>query len=203
MRKMTTRRTFIKRTVLGTAAMSLGGILEGFSAKSYNNIIGANERIRVGAIGVNSRGLALACNFAKQENCEVIGLCDVDARALQKCYNAVQKIKKAEIGTYKDLRNLLENKKIDAVMTIFNAGDLNKSLLFGLGLKKLFTFSEGEISLDPQGGTSQDGADRIASARTVLEAHKTLMDVDEENVRKFEKVVDFVQKDLDRLNDKK
>ena len=97
----------------------------------------------------------------------------------------------------------LRAKKIDAVMTIFNAGDLNKSLLFGLGLKKLFTFSEGEISLDPQGGTSQDGADRIASARTVLEAHKTLMDVDEENVRKFEKVVDFVQKDLDRLNDKK
>ena len=52
----------------------------------------------------------------------------------------------------------LRAKKIDAVMTIFNAGDLNKSLLFGLGLKKLFTFSEGEISLDPQGGTSQDGS---------------------------------------------
>ena len=31
----------------------------------------------------------------------------------------------------------LRSKKIDAVMTIFNAGELNKSLLFGLGLKKL------------------------------------------------------------------
>ena len=29
------------------------------------------------------------------------------------------------------------------------------------------------------------------------------MDVDEENVKKFEKVVDYVQKDLDKLNDKK
>ena len=113
---MITRRNFIKRAVLSTAAVSFGGVLEGFSAKSYNNIVGSNERIRAGVIGVNSRGMALACNFAKQENCEVIGLCDVDARALQKCYNAVQKIKKAEIGTYKDLRNLLENKKIDAVI---------------------------------------------------------------------------------------
>ena len=29
------------------------------------------------------------------------------------------------------------------------------------------------------------------------------MDVDEENIKKFEKVVDYVQKDLDKLNDKK
>ena len=97
----------------------------------------------------------------------------------------------------------LRAKKIDAVMTIFNAGDLNKSLLFGLGLKKLFNFSEGEIRFEPEAGSAEGTADRIASAQTVLEAHKTLMDVDEENVGKFEKVVDFVQKDLDRLNDKK
>lgn len=97
----------------------------------------------------------------------------------------------------------LRAKKIDAVMTIFNAGDLNKSLLFGLGLKKLFNFSEGEIRFESEAGSAEGTADRIASAQTVLEAHKTLMDVDEENVGKFEKVVDFVQKDLDRLNDKK
>ncbi len=97
----------------------------------------------------------------------------------------------------------LRAKKIDAVMTIFNAGDLNKSLLFGLGLKKLFHFSEGDVALDAQTSASGCDTDKIENAQTVLEAHKTLMDVDEENVSKFEKVVDFVQKDLDKLNDKK
>lgn len=63
---MVTRRNFIKRAIVGSAALSFGGVLEGFSAKSYNNIVGANERIKVGAIGVNSRGRALACNFDAQ-----------------------------------------------------------------------------------------------------------------------------------------
>ncbi|MBP3394718.1 MAG: STAS domain-containing protein [Lentisphaeria bacterium] len=97
----------------------------------------------------------------------------------------------------------LRSKKIDAVMTIFNAGELNKSLLFGLGLKKLFNFSEGEVSFGAQTGAADGAADKIVNAQTVLDAHKTLMDVDEENVKKFEKVVDYVQKDLDKLNDKK
>ena len=97
----------------------------------------------------------------------------------------------------------LRSKKIDAVMTIFNAGELNKSLLFGLGLKKLFNFSEGEVPFGAQTGAADGAADKIVNAQTVLDAHKTLMDVDEENVKKFEKVVDYVQKDLDKLNDKK
>ena len=37
---------------------------------------------------------------------------------------------------------------------------------------------------------------------TVLEAHQTLMSADEQNVKKFEKVVELVQKDLDKMNDK-
>ena len=54
-----------------------------------------------------------------------------------------------------------------------------------------------------QTGAADGAADKIVNAQTVLDAHKTLMDVDEENVKKFEKVVDYVQKDLDKLNDKK
>ena len=36
---MVTRRNFIKRAVVGSAALSFGGVLEGFSAKSYNVIL--------------------------------------------------------------------------------------------------------------------------------------------------------------------
>ena len=60
----TSRRSFVKKSAFVTTA-SLAGIgLPGFSAASYRRIIGANEMIRVSIMGVNSRGLALAQNFA-------------------------------------------------------------------------------------------------------------------------------------------
>ena len=64
---MTTRREFIKNVAIGTAAVSVGGVLPGFSAKSYHNIVGANEKIRMGAIGVNARGNALSGGFALEK----------------------------------------------------------------------------------------------------------------------------------------
>jgi len=98
----------------------------------------------------------------------------------------------------------LRAKKIQAVISIYNASELNRNSLYGLGLKRLFQFTEGVVEMSgPKAAEPAAPADdKIASATTVLEAHKTLMGVDQENVEKFEKVVDFVQKDLDRLNEK-
>jgi hypothetical protein len=45
-------------------------------------------------MGVNSRGLAVAKNFASQKNCEVLHVCDVDTRAADTCINAVEKIQR-------------------------------------------------------------------------------------------------------------
>jgi predicted dehydrogenase len=111
-----TRRDFIKKTVTGAAAVSLGGILPGFSAKSYASIIGANERIRVASMGVNSRGLALATNFAGQSNCEVLYVCDVDVRAADKCIAAVEKIQQKRPKAQPDFRKALEDKDLDALV---------------------------------------------------------------------------------------
>jgi hypothetical protein len=58
------RRRFIKKTLSGVAAISFGGILPGFSAKSYASILGANERIRVASMGVNSRGFSVGAYVA-------------------------------------------------------------------------------------------------------------------------------------------
>lgn len=113
---MTTRRDFIKKAAAGTAVLTLGGVVPGFSAKSYANIIGSNEKIRVGAIGVNSRGMALATNFAKQPQCEVSHICDVDSRAITKCINAVNKAAGYNPTGEKDFRRILEKKEVDAVI---------------------------------------------------------------------------------------
>ena len=45
---MTTRRDFLKHSALGAAGLTIGGL--GFSTESYANIMGANEKIRVGIV---------------------------------------------------------------------------------------------------------------------------------------------------------
>ena len=110
------RRNFIKKTVAGTAAVSIGAILPGFSAKSYAGIIGANERIRVGVMGVNSRGLAVSSNFAMQEGCEVVYVSDVDTRAADKCIGAIEKLQHKRPAPAPDFRKALEDKNMDALI---------------------------------------------------------------------------------------
>lgn len=110
------RRAFIKNTVKGTAAIALGGMLPGFSAKSYASIIGANERVRVGMMGVNSRGLALASNYARIPGCEVISVSDVDSRAAEKCIAKVNEIQRKRPEAVPDFRKALENKALDALV---------------------------------------------------------------------------------------
>ncbi|GEO11286.1 Gfo/Idh/MocA family protein [Segetibacter aerophilus] len=110
------RRDFIKNTAKGTAAVSFGAILPGFGAKSYANIIGANDRITVASMGVNSRGLAVGSNFARQKNCEVMYCCDVDTRAAVKFIDAVEKIQNKRPTAAPDFRKALEDKNLDVLI---------------------------------------------------------------------------------------
>jgi predicted dehydrogenase len=110
------RRTFIKKAVTGAAAMSVGGILPGFSAKSYHHILKANDRINIAVMGVNSRGMALAGTFVKQENCEIIYICDVDSRAEATCINNLEKISGKRPAAMPDFRKALESKTLDAMV---------------------------------------------------------------------------------------
>jgi predicted dehydrogenase len=110
------RREFIKKALTGTAAVSFGGMLPAFSAKSYGGIIGANDRIKVVSMGVNSRGFAVAKNFAQQKNCEVIYVSDVDTRAADKCISAVAELQRKKPKAAPDFRKALEDKDVDALI---------------------------------------------------------------------------------------
>lgn len=109
-----TRRNFLKNMAATTSFISLGGL--GFSAKSYGRIVGANDRIAMGVMGTNGRGAGMAKNFAKQKNTEVLFICDVEENALAKGVNAVKSVTGQAPGTEKDIRRLLENKNIDAML---------------------------------------------------------------------------------------
>lgn len=113
---MTTRREYLKKSAAGSVALTIGAVLPGFSARSYNQIMGANERIRLSVIGVNSRGKALSQNFSKLDTCEIIHVCDVDSRAIDKCSTTIEKITGHKPSGYKDFRKSLESKEVDAVV---------------------------------------------------------------------------------------
>jgi len=110
------RRSFIKKTTAASAALSFGGILPAMSAKSYGRIIGSNDRISVAVMGVNSRGKALASNFARQKNCDVLHICDVDSRAILACQKRLEASQEIKAKGYPDFRESLQDKEIDAMV---------------------------------------------------------------------------------------
>jgi len=114
--KSNSRRDFIKKSVGISLAAAAGSIIPDYSALSYSRIKGANERIRVSVMGVNSRGTALAQSFAIQENCDVLHICDVDSRAIQKCIEELANFQQLKAKGYSDFRKSLESKDIDAMV---------------------------------------------------------------------------------------
>ena len=97
-------------------AFVAGGVLPQFSAKSYAQIIGANDKIKVSVMGVNSRGKALANNFASQDNCDVIHICDVDSRAITKCLTSIAERQSIQPKTFTDVRKSLESTDVDVLV---------------------------------------------------------------------------------------
>ncbi|MGO3653061.1 MAG: Gfo/Idh/MocA family oxidoreductase [Sphingobacterium sp.] len=111
-----TRRNFIKKAALGAATLGFGGMLPGFSAKSYGRILGANEQLNVAVMGVNARGKALANNFALQPNAVITYLCDVDRRAAEKCQTEVGQRQDQPVQLVGDFRKALEDKNVDLLV---------------------------------------------------------------------------------------
>ncbi len=114
--KSNSRRSFVKKTVVSSAALMVGGVLPKFNAQSYNRIIGANDKIRASVMGVNSRGNALATNFAQQDICDVIHICDVDSTAITKCLTNLQDRQSIKAEGFTDFRESLESKDVDVLV---------------------------------------------------------------------------------------
>src|ERR1700710_1936556 len=73
------RRDFIKKTAITTAGVYMGA--SAFSARSYRNIIGANDRVRVGVVGFSDRHRASHIpsfmNHYKELNFDVVAVSDI------------------------------------------------------------------------------------------------------------------------------
>jgi predicted dehydrogenase len=102
---METRRDFLR----GAAASAL-------TAASYNRVIGANERIRTGFIGIGLIGKRHLLDFLSQPDNEVAAICETyDPRLEEGLATTLEKqTKKAD--AFKDFRRMYERKDIDAIV---------------------------------------------------------------------------------------
>ena len=123
-----TRRGFIKKTAIAAAGISMGA---GFPAIDVKGTIkGANDRIRMGAIGVGNRGSQLLEVYLQNPDIQITALCDiykpyltrdrqaVDPRYLSRIGNWIPSMREKlpdHVALYHDYRKLLENKDVDAV----------------------------------------------------------------------------------------
>ena len=111
--KTFTRREFLKTSV--SAGIAIGATTPGLRASSYNRILGANNTIRIAVVGFNSKGAQHIEVFHNLEGVRVVALCDVDQNVLNRQAQEF-KDRKEEVKTYKDVRSVLDDKDIDAVV---------------------------------------------------------------------------------------
>jgi predicted dehydrogenase len=113
---MEKRREFIKKVAITTGGLALGRKAFSFTAKSYNRIIGANDRIHQAIIGLNGRGGSMSGTFARQQNLMINTICDVDSRTIPKVQKSVSAITKADPPKGEgDVRKVMADKDIDAI----------------------------------------------------------------------------------------
>jgi predicted dehydrogenase len=101
-----TRRDFLKETAMaGATAAVLGGLAPA-------RVLGANDKIRVGAMGTGERCQYLMTLFKKNPSVELVAVCDVYGPRREEAL----KIAGPDAKSYLDYHELLDRKDIDAVI---------------------------------------------------------------------------------------
>ena len=94
-----------RRNFIGKVATGLAGTL------AASNVLGANERIRIGVIGMGVRGTELLRDALSSANTECVGIADVYTARLE----AARAVAPGA-HLYRDYRALLEHPSLDAVL---------------------------------------------------------------------------------------
>ncbi len=98
------RRGFLKVAAGGmaSAAFSIGAT-------------GANERVVIGVMGINGRGMDLATEFARMPDVELAYLADPDSRLFKDRAKQVGDITGKKPKCVQDFRKMLDDKKVDGI----------------------------------------------------------------------------------------
>jgi predicted dehydrogenase len=107
------RRNFIKNT---SAAMAGSMLFAPQIVRAGTGIISPNDKIQIGVIGCKGMGWSNAHSLLKMNDVDVVGVCDVDQSVIDTRLADYAKLRSNKPLVYKDYRELLNNKDIDAVV---------------------------------------------------------------------------------------
>lgn len=126
---MDSSKEFTRRNFLGASmATAVGAAV---STSRTPSILGANDRIRTGFIGMGNRGTQLLKSFISNNDCQVVAYCDVYQPYLRRDPSGIPESVREEIGgnipemdedpggrveKFTDFRKMLEMKNLDAVV---------------------------------------------------------------------------------------
>ena len=99
-----------RRTFLGTTGILTAGAAVGTTALSYARILGANDRIALGHIGVGNRGgdlLSIAGGLKSSHNVEMTAVCDLWKVNREKAVSANAQLYGRAPRAYQHLEELL------------------------------------------------------------------------------------------------
>jgi predicted dehydrogenase len=114
---MSSRRDFIKNTALTTGGIYMGA--SAFSASSYNKIIGANERVRVGVVGFSDRHRSshIPCfmNHYKELNFDLVAVSDIWKKRREDGAAMWKEKMGHDVTAYRNNEEMYDKKAVDAV----------------------------------------------------------------------------------------
>jgi len=108
-----------RRSFLGTAGAAVAGSAFASTALSYGRILGANDRISLGHIGIGNRGselLAMASRLKTKYNVESTAVCDLWKTNRERAAANVERLYGRAPRSFQHLDELLALKDVDAVM---------------------------------------------------------------------------------------
>lgn len=103
-----TRRDFIRSSMAVGASLALA---------PHSRVLGANNDIRIGVIGVGGQGGGHMGYFHKLSGVRLVAICDADKAHIESRAKDFEKNNNAKLKTYMDVRKMLDDKDIDAVTT--------------------------------------------------------------------------------------
>ncbi len=84
-------------------------------ALSATRVMGANDKINLGIIGLGGRGSSHVGSYLTLPEAQITALCDVNQAARERNQVRLQKSSVAKASEYTDMRKLFEDKNVDAV----------------------------------------------------------------------------------------
>ncbi|WP_397570013.1 Gfo/Idh/MocA family protein [Schlesneria sp. T3-172] len=115
-RSAVNRREFLGRSAQRAAGVAVGVVGLTATASAAVASVSAQDRVRVGVIGVRNQGKLLAGELARLQDIEIRSLCDVDESQFAPALHAVVDAGQKAPAIERDFRRLLDDPGIDAVV---------------------------------------------------------------------------------------